>query len=775
MGGQDHSLTTVTAMDDTQGPLNGIDAHQPPHGMAEEAPLRRKHAAWGRNEESRRWRLRTHYLVGSGLDVPGVARPITLDARADGLSLHLSGLPGSDLASAGKAYSLEQTLHIGAQLAGILAGLADRGVVHGQVRPEHVLHDPATGAVALLDFGQARFERAIANDPEGQLKQHSDDLVDLGRLLLWMGRPELDFEAIGTDTQTIDLPEGARLVLRRLLQAGQPGGYCRADAARADLERLAQHPDALPGTALGVPPDLPLPVAHLGREREIAQLVGAYDEMLAASAGRDAETATVAGAKAVFVDGLAGIGKTAVIGDACQLLIRRGARVALGKFNQFGDSRPLWALTQALDRLMADIGADSEVRRTAQAERIRDALRDLAQVIIDAVPGLGALLGPQPAPPALSGWANRMRFEVLMRRFVAALTSPEEPLVLVLDDMHWADPESLAMVRSLLRDPALANLLILASYRTEAVTPGHPLLTTLDAIQADTGELRRVTVKAWTPAEIGRLLEHVTLRDKDTLAAFSELLFEASHGNPLGVLHALRATYDSGAIAYKADAASWVIDLERARNALDNTRTLDLVQRQLATLPPLGQHALSTGAYLGASFSLDMLATAMGLANPLAMAALWPAMARGLLGVEPENGENIALPRFRLAHDIVQQAAHGLVAASAGAERHASIARALFSAYNMGEGMKDHLYDVILHFNRAGVAAIGADERKNVIALNMSAGRTAQSARPSSISTTPMPCLPRRIGRTPPKLPSTSPGNWPKRPIWPPTSSASIA
>ena len=60
--------------------------------------------------------------------------------------------------------------------------------------------------------------------------------------------------------------------------------------------------------------------------------------------------------------------------DFALLLARRGARVTLGKFNQFGDSRPLWALTQALDKLMADIGGDSESRRAAQAERIRNAL-----------------------------------------------------------------------------------------------------------------------------------------------------------------------------------------------------------------------------------------------------------------------------------------------------------------------------------------------------------------------------------------------------------------
>ncbi len=714
-------------MTDVQIHVPECDPHQPNPVAGTTEPLCRKQAPWGHDHEARRWHLRTHYLVGSGLDVPGVARPLALDAEAEGLSLSLAWLPGSNLAGSGAAFSFAQTFHVGAQLAGILAALSDRGVVHGQIRPEHVLHDRATGATALLDFGQARFERAIANDPEGRLKQHSDDLVDLGRLLVWMLRPELVFDAIDTAVDLPTLTAGAREVIHRLLQAGRPGGYCRADAARADLERLANTPDAEPGAELGVPPDLALPVAHLGREQEIALLIGAYDDMLAASAGRDADAATAAGAKAVFVDGLAGIGKTAVISDACRLLARRGARVTLGKFNQFGDSRPLWALTQALDKLMADIGADSESRRAAQAERIRNALLDLAQVVVDAVPGLGALIGPQPAPPALSGWANRMRFEVLMRRFVAALTSPEEPLVLVLDDVHWADPESLAMVRSLLRDPALANLLILASYRTEAVPPGHPLLATLDAIQADTGELRRVTVKAWTPTEIARLLEHVTLHDSDNQAAFAELLFDASHGNPLGVLHALRETYDSGAVAYHADSAGWRVDLTAARVALANTRTLDLVQRQLNTLPPLGQHALSTGAYLGASFSLDMLATAMGLANPLALAALWPAMSRGLLGVEPESGENIALPRFRLTHDIVQQAAHELVDAAAGAERHAAIARALFSAYNMGEGLKDHLYDVILHFNRAGVEAIGADERNNVIALNLTAGRTARA------------------------------------------------
>ena len=705
-----------------------------------------KRVPWGPEFAVERAQLRAHFAITRGLRAPGVVVPASLRAQAQGLELTQPWSPGTDfetlLLRRASTYADEalylpmpEVLEIAARLARVLTALGEQGVAHGALTAAHVVYDEDTGAVSLLNFGHARFLRGAPNAADESTQDHRDDLRALGQLLFWLStgrRMRLTLQDGANSAAAAWLPESIAhlgepfiVILMRLLDARSASGYRSASALTADLQRLRSG-QALGG--LGLPPDLLLPAGRFGRNEEADALVEAYRAIASESPpGANGGAVLVGDRMMAVVNGLSGIGKTAVIHAACQTMVRHGARVASGKFNQFGDSRPLWALTQALDSVIAATLDDETALREAVVERLQQSLGVAAGALFEFLPRLEQLLGPQPQPPTLTGEASRMRFALLLRRLVAGLARLDKPLVLVLDDLQWADTPSLEALRGLMRESTLRHFLIIGAYRTEAVGNTHPLHSLLSQLEADGQNLRRVTVHAWTSRDIGQLLTAADVQSDADSDALTGTLLKATAGNPFGVLLALRVVHQAQGLQFDERAGAWRARPERAMAALQGGGPLDWVGRQLRQLPPACQELMCTAAFLGASGDLETLAAATHTSAEEVLSRLWPALCDGKLVLLDENAAPSGALPLGMLHDIVQQAAHALVAPEEGVGRHAAIGRALRDAYASANTLEAHLFEVVQQFNLASPETLHEDEREPLRELNTRAARRARA------------------------------------------------
>ncbi len=727
-----------------------------------------KLAPWGSDSTVERGRLRNHFLITAGLRIEGAPLPLSLAAREEGLVLTMPWAPGVDLgehvaasraASGRPALPVDEVLRIGIDLAVILANLANQGVAHNAITAAHVLIEPASGVITLLNFGWARFMRGLWIEPDGQPARvdHRGDLLDLGKLLFWLAtgtnpseteNPDMDALALAVSwppERVADLPPPLLAILANLLAPAATHGYCHATAVVNDLRLCRFAPiyntfDVGPRPA--PPPDLALPMRRLGREREVSVLVNAYSDTanaaLAASRrdpDEDLVEALLSNRRSVLVliDGPAGIGKTAVAEDSCRVMARHGARIVSGKFNQFGDDRPFAALAQAFDAAILQVLNEDAERRKTQIYRLRGALGDLAQVVIDVVPRLEQLLGPQPDAPALDTDASQRRFELLFQRFVGALTSLQESLVVFLDDVQWADPASLNLLCRLLRDAQLYNLLLVAAYRSEVVHDEHPLIIAMNGLGSELVDVRRVTVNPWTREDLAQFIAETKIVEGAGTPRLNHILLEATQGNPLGVLQALRTLYDSGALRFVAGDRVWRVDAAVARSVLKGVPVVELVARQLRLLPADTRDLVSTAAFLGNRFSLRTVSAATARPMDDILRTLWPALAHGLLapfnlsgGQQSRSDESVL--QLRLAHDLVQQAAYALVGEYAIAQRHALIGRSLLNTYTVDGSIDEHAFEIVHHLNSIQVEAADASERDVLVELNLLAGRKAKAS-----------------------------------------------
>ena len=154
----------------------------------------------------------------------------------------------------------------------------------------------------------------------------------------------------------------------------------------------------------------------------------------------------------VLVRGTSGVGKSALVSELHKPLTLRRGHFVDGKYDQYKRNIPYSAISQALDAFCGLLLAETETSLAEWRLKIRRAVGDNAQLLVDVIPALELLLGPQPPVAKLPPQETTNRFLLVFQRFIAAISREEHPLVLFLDDLQWADSASLNLLKALLTD-----------------------------------------------------------------------------------------------------------------------------------------------------------------------------------------------------------------------------------------------------------------------------------------------------------------------------------
>jgi histidine kinase len=186
----------------------------------------------------------------------------------------------------------------------------------------------------------------------------------------------------------------------------------------------------------------------------------------------------------VLLAGPAGIGKSALVREIHRPMVRHRGYFISGKFDQFGRDTPYSALAQALRELVLRILGEPESRLVGWRRNLQAALGPNARVVLDVVPDLGRLLGPQPPVPEVPPAEAANRFHGTLRALIRAFADERHPVAIFLDDLQWSDLATLKLIEDLVGDPDLPHLLWIGAYRDAEVPPEHPLERTRGALQA---------------------------------------------------------------------------------------------------------------------------------------------------------------------------------------------------------------------------------------------------------------------------------------------------
>lgn len=713
------------------------------------------------------WLKREFELLRGLGDVEGTVRALELGLDQGLWVMALEDFGGQDLESVLQdgPLGLEEGLEVAARIAVILGRVHAAGVIHKDINPANIALNRATGEVRLIDFGIAtelrrevpRFEtpRAlqgtlayISPEQTGRMNRsvdHRTDLYSLGATLyqLFSGRvPFAGADAIalvhahlardppplaeGAD----EIPEAVSNIVSRLMAKAPEDRYRSAEGLAQDLEeclRQLRGRGEVQTFALdqsGGPSGLVLPERLYGRQEETGQLVAAF------------ERAATGSTQLVLVTGHSGIGKTALVQQAYAPITARNGFFVSGKFDQLQRDVPYAAVTQAVTDLTRQVLTASQERLDRWRSELVEALAPNAQLLLDLIPALEHVVGPQPPVPELSASESRHLQQVLFTRFLQTFARQAHPVTLFLDDLQWIDAASLTLLLDILASEEVAHLLVIGAYRDDEVAAGHPLLLGVD-------ELKRASVPVATIA-LGPLgLEHVaefladmTLRDRADVAELAVQVVEKTSGNPFFVREFCAALYAQGLFQLVDGSWRWDADAIDSVGITDNV--VQLVTRRLEALDTDTQTVLHRAGVLGNRFDVETLAVAADMPIAEAWKALRPALEGGfvlplnsaykLLGLESTAGDEgpIRVP-LRFVHDRVQQAAHALEDDDANARASWNIGKRLAARWP-ATPTSERLFDIVGHLNAGRANARSQAERDQLASLNLIAAGRARSA-----------------------------------------------
>ena len=620
-------------------------------------------------------------------------------------------MPGGDveglLTAEGGRLPVERAVGIAADVCKALEHAHARGIVHRDLKPANVWLDD-DGHARLGDFGLATTEGrsrvsggtlvgTVAYLPPeqalGDAAGPASDLYSLGALLYEMltGQPpfsgddavsiisqHLHADPIPPSRLNKEVPEAVDRAVLALLAKQEEDRPAGAAEARELLLDALKEPAADQGEEKAENPlDSLAGGVFVGRERELERMREAVDGALGGH-----------GSLQMLV-GEPGIGKTRASEELATYARVSGARVYWGRCREDEGAPAFWPWVQAIRAIVRDSDP------VALAWQMGGGAADIAQL----VPEVAEKLEIEPAPGGESEEARFQLFDSVTSYLVAV--ARDRPLVIVLDDLHWADEPTLLLLRFAARELADSGLLLVGTYRDVELGRHHPLARVLGELSSIEGS-GKIVLRGLSTEAVARYIEMTS--GATPPPGLADAVHEQTEGNPFFVGEIVRLLASEGKLTGVESGA----DLEIPQGVRE------VVGRRLDRMSEETNKALRVAAVIGREFEGELLWRVAELSPEELMAAAQESIAERLV---TEAGHM----RFSFAHALVRDTLYEEVSAAQRSALHEKIGLALeemcagdpdsrigeLAHHFLSAAPRGDVHKAIEYADRAGVQAMG--------------------------------------------------------------------
>ncbi len=709
-------------------------------------------------------KLKREFQLGRQAEGRGIIRYYGLEKQGHRLFLVAEDFGGTSLKSwlPSDGIAVEKFLEIAIQLADALAIVHHNQLIHKDINPSNLLIQPETGEVKVIDFGLAsqlsreRQQTLSLNQLEGTLPylspeqtgrmnravDYRTDFYSLGITFYELLTGQLPFSAddplelvhchlakspVPPHQIKSGIPPVLSELVLKLLAKTAEARYQSAVGLKADLQTCQERWRASGTVApfvLGqrdIFDELQIPQKLYGRTAEMDKLLAAFDHV------------SYGNKEFILISGSSGIGKTTLVQELHKPITRQRGYFVSGRFDQLQRNIPYRAFTEAFQNLVRQLLTESEAQLELWRQKLRQALGSNGQLIIDIVPHLAMILGPQPPVADLEPVATQNRFQLVFQNFIRVFCQPAHPLVIFLDDLQWADAASLKLVEWMLTDEDVNNLLLIGAYRSEGLDGLHPLQLTLNSLEKEGATtINRIELGPLKMAHVTELIADTVHQAPVAVKLLAHLVISKTQGNPFFVRQFLLRVYQEELLSFDYKRRSWVWNLKELEGLESTDNVVSLMVERLKKLPSATQDTLRLAACIGNIFNLSTLATISQKEIAAVYQDLLPALQADLIwpiteleAAEPSNLETpLLFWNFQFQHDRIRQAAYDLIEEDERNEAHLQIGRIMLEAA-LPTGPDEKLFEIVDHLNHGSALMASETETVELARLNLAAGQKA--------------------------------------------------
>jgi class 3 adenylate cyclase len=317
----------------------------------------------------------------------------------------------------------------------------------------------------------------------------------------------------------------------------------------------------------------------------------------------------------VMLVGEPGIGKTRTAEEFAESATGQGALVVWGRCFEGEWAPPYGPFVEVIE----------DHARAAEPEALRRELGAGGGAVARLVPALRERLPDLPEAEPLQPDEERFRLlDAVAQLLIAA--SQRAPLVVVLDDLHWADKGTIAMLRHVARFAPKERLLLLGAYRDVELDRQHPLADALGALRRETN-YERILLRGLATDQVGELIS--TLAEQEVPQGLVDAISRETEGNPFFIREVLLHLIDTGAIYRKE--GIWTSDATSIEELGIPEGVRQVIGRRLSRLSEDANRMLTAASAASAAFRFETAAAVAGLEEEAALDALDQALAAQLL------------------------------------------------------------------------------------------------------------------------------------------------
>ncbi|MEM9274561.1 MAG: AAA family ATPase, partial [Cyanobacteria bacterium P01_F01_bin.143] len=720
-------------------------------------------------KSSKLTKYKQEFEILRSLDTQGVIKAHSLENYQRTAIIILEDFAADSLKKwlAETQFSLKEFLNIALLIVNSLGNIHDRNIIHKDINPANILFNPKTGELKIIDFGIATaltqenpslkniniLEGTLAYiSPEqtGRMNCSLDyrtDYYSLGVTFYELLTQELPFtnqdplelihchlakQPLAPHQIDPKIPPILSAIVMKLMAKTAEARYQSSYGIKADLQEclrqltLSGNIQEFPLATQDIISKFKIPQKLYGRELEIAHLLESF-ERISNSTHRGAATSEL-----MLIDGYSGVGKTALVKEIYKPLSEKRGYFISGKFDQLQRNIPYSAIVSAFSELIQQLLSESIAQLEQWRHKLLNNLGINAQIMIEVIPELELIIGPQPETAILGSIESQNRFNLVFQSLITAFCDPEHPLVIFLDDLQWADIASLKFIELILSQQNTQHLLLIGAYRNNEVSATHPLMRIVGNLNQTKVKINRINLKPLEVTSVTQLIAETIHRDYQSVRPLAELVFSKTHGNPFFVNQFIKTLYRENLLVFQTPQSSgqkvgwqWDMDQLKALNITDNV--VELTLAQLKKLSPATQNLLLIAASIGSEFTLKTLSIICERPAPEIFTELKNLLNSGLIVALSRLDENLLIQHYKFAHDRIQQAAYVLADEKEKQSIHLKIGRLLLQD-KTEEELGEHIFAIVEQLNRGINLIEDFLEKKLLAILNLTAAERAKAA-----------------------------------------------
>jgi histidine kinase len=549
------------------------------------------------------------------------------------------------------------------------------GLLLRDVRPSNFLHDEKIRRVTLVDCSEAvPLTEASSSPPSDRSPYHAPEVAVEGH---WTPDRRSDFYGIGviayraltgatpepdverrvraseSEVLAPGVPQPLSALILKLL-ANNPGDrYQTAAGLRADLSRCAEE-----WQSFGDITSFPLgSLDAKGKLRFPPTIYGQAD----ARAGLQRAFALASDGRRQFavLSGAAGAGKSALLRELQQTCASSDALVICGKWDQFQREAAFAGLAQVCLELVERARTLASEEFEQLRRTLGEALGENAGLLVDLVPELGELVRASALSAGIGAGERQNRVGFCFAELFRALGSLPRPVVVCLEDLHWADAASRSVVAALGSISRDLRLFTVVTFRSGGVHEPE-LAEFLSAVGARGQEYEHHGIRPLTQQDVAKLLCDTLSSDAATTEPLGNVLWGLSQGNPFTLREILSYLHGQGALIFDAKSGRWVWDLDEIGPTAVPHDVADILSLRVQELSARQRAVLEAAACVGDRFDATTVAELRQERVDDVVDALRHASQVGLVGPLPSREPNAGgtPSEFVFRHDRIRQAVY---------------------------------------------------------------------------------------------------------------------